>query len=147
MRGRDPGGKIGEEVRDLDREVEPRAGRRDPGLVLAARLHGEADPPPLFGREERERLGDDVGHDARALRAAGDQHAQARGEARIGRLGRGDHGRADRVAGVANLRPRRRVRPLELGEAAGDDGDPRAQEPVGAPEHSVLLVQHARESE
>ena len=46
-------------------------------LVLAARLHGEADPLPLVGLQQRERLGHDIGHDARALRAAGHQQAQA----------------------------------------------------------------------
>ena len=100
---------------------EPRAGRRDPRLVLAARLLGQAQPGALLGRQQRQRRGHDVGHHARALRAAGDQHAQPTvGLLGIGRLGRLEHGRAHGIAGVARLCPSRGVDALEVGKAGRD---------------------------
>ena len=68
-----------------------RAGRRDARLVLAARLLGQADPCRSSALEQRERRGHDVGHDARALRAAGhEQRAAARRRVGIRRRGGGD---------------------------------------------------------
>ena len=73
MGARDARRQIGEEVGELDRELQRGASGGDAPLVFAARLHRQADARALFDAEQRQRRRDDVGHHPSALRAAGDQ--------------------------------------------------------------------------
>ena len=142
MGGGDPGRQIGEEFRDLDRKAHARASRRHARTVLAARLLGEADPLPLVRVQKRERRGHDIGHDARALRAAGHQKVQAPPDMfGIGDRGGGDDRRPHRVAGHAGPG---RIDALEVRKAAGDETDARAQETIGPAHHRILLMQDGR---
>ena len=69
MRAGDARRQVGEEVGELDRELHRGAGGGDTPLVLAARLHRQADARALLGAEQRQRRRNDVGHHARALGA------------------------------------------------------------------------------
>ena len=141
----DPSGQVGEELRDLDRKVHPRASPRDARAILAARLLGEADPLPLVRAQERDRRRHDVGHHARALRTAGHQKVQALPDMLgIRSRGGGDDRWTNGIAGHADLR---RVDALQTRKAASDKFDTRAQETVGASHHRILLMQDGRNPE
>ena len=126
-----------------------RARRGDARPVLAARLLGQRHARALASRKQRERGRRDVRHHARALRAAGDQHAQPPvGEIRIGRRGGLDHARAGRDCRCsASWPPAPAGTPFSSGKPVAISVARAARNAIGAAHHRVLLVQNARRLE
>ena len=129
--------QIGEKRRDLGGNGELGIGAAHPGQILVAGLLHDRKPRPQGRFEEPDRGGHDIGHDAGALAAAENQEPQRIARRRIGRRRGRDDRRPHRIAGQRRLGGQ--VRPLRehVGKRGGDRGDPRRQEPVGAPDHRI----------
>ena len=105
MGGRDPRRQIGEERRNLGRDLRPRINVLDAREVLLPRLLHDDKPHLQMRLESFDRRRHDVRHDARALAAAERQQAQLtrriRGGVRHRR--RRDDRRPHRIAGARGL--------------------------------------------
>ena len=97
MGGRDAHRQVGKEGPDLGVDAKPLIGGAHPRLILAARLLHDDEILARGFRQQFDRGRHDIRHDARALRAAGDEQPQpAVGEIGKGDLRRLDHHRAAR---------------------------------------------------
>ena len=104
MRCRHARRQIGEERRHIGVHFQPGIGALDAGKVLAARLLHDDETGALLIGQQADGGGNHIRHDARPLRAAGDEKAQlVIGETREGQRRRRDHRRAHRIAHMHHL--------------------------------------------
>ena len=92
------------------------------------------------------RRGHDVRHDARTLAAAEHEKPQ-----RVGRVGAdirrsrgGNYCSAHRIAGAPCFPGELRLAFQHAGKTGGDRRDPRGKQPIGPPDHGILLVNERR---
>ena len=112
-------------------------------ILLAGLLHDRK--PRAQGRLERlDRRRHHVGHDARALAAAKNEKPQRIGDRRISRGRCGDDGRPHRITGERRLGGEPRPVAKHVGKGRGDGGDARRQQPVGAADDGIGIVDHGR---
>ena len=115
-------------------------------FILAARLLDEDEPLPARRGQRLDRRRHDIGHDARALRAAGDEKAKlavVESPDRASRAASSTAGRTGLPVECAFGRASAE-RPSSVGKPVAIALHARAQENVGAADHRVLLVQDAR---
>ena len=102
MRGGHARRQIGKERRDLGGDREPRISPADAAQIFLARLLHDGEARLQAGIEPADRSRHDVGHDARALTAAGDEDAQRIGGRRVGHVAAAMHrGRSGLPVSVA----------------------------------------------
>ena len=134
-------------LRELGVDAEPRVGGADPLEVLGPACWRPAARAQL-GRQRARRRRHDIGEDPRALAAAQHQDPEPVRRRRSGGTASGA-----RIAGrtglpVCTLRsPGRAGTSAVACEAGGDGRARRGQQPVGAAEHGVLLVDRGRNAE
>jgi len=112
-------------------------------------LLAHLDAPPQRGRQRREGRRHDIGEDAGALAPAGDQQPER--PVRRGRVvagaAQGCDGGPNRVADAGDTARTVAGDAFGLGERRGDCRGAPGEQPVGAAEHRILLVQHAGDAE
>ena len=142
-------GKIGEERRQFGVNLEPVIDRAHPRHVFFAHLLGEDQPAPQRRLQPLDRGWHDIGHHPRALAAA--DHEQAKRTGGVGRSkfhrGRGEDRRAHRRADGGGLAGQTRIAIEHAGQRGRDRADAARQEPVGAAEHRIGLVNDAGHAE
>jgi hypothetical protein len=138
----DPRRQIGEERRDLGRNVCPCIDLRHACEILLARLLHQCEARLHIMGKPFDRGRDDIGHDARTLAAAEYQkpNRARRFRGDIGNRRRGDDRRPHRIAGPCRLDAQLGLAVEHSGEAGRDGIDPRCEKPVGTPHHRILLV-------
>jgi hypothetical protein len=145
VRRRDTRRQVGEERRDLGFDANSRIRLHHAQRVLAARLLHDIEPRPQIGCHLLDRGRHHIGHHARALAAAGNEHAERAGRVRIGFRGGRKHHRPYRIAGERRLGGERR-RERHVRKAGGDRVHARAEHPVGAPHHGIGVMDHGRDT-
>ena len=123
--------------------------RRDAGTILGPGLLADPQPRPQIRRQRGQRRRHDLAEHPRALAAAGDQQLDRPagfGRRITCRADREDR-RAHRVAGMHRAGLVGGAQPGGLGKAGGDAAGARRQQPVGAAEHRVLLMDQGRQAE
>jgi hypothetical protein len=112
-------------------------------MRCATGLLHDVEQSLAFLGEERKGLGHELGEYVRSLAAAEDEQPER--TIRRGHFVR-THGGDDRLAhGIADVsRPRYVLRPFRMLETGREDSAEPQQQPVGAPDHGVLLVRKDR---
>ena len=141
--------EIVEEARELGREAEGGVGARHPLQVLRPALLRERDPPSLVLGEAGDRRGHDLAQHPRTLAAADHQHRERLVRA-CGPIRRAAQGRdlgPDRIAG--DDAPGRGHALGAAGglEGQGEPGGAARDQPIGATQHRVLLVDQERQAQ
>jgi hypothetical protein len=112
--------------------------------ILIAGLLDDRETRAQRRIERLDRGGHHIGHDPRTLAAAENKEPEPIGHRRIRRGSRGDDRRPDRIAGQRRLGGKPRPIAKHVREGRGDGGHARRQQPVGAPDHGVRIMDDGR---
>ena len=115
-----------------------------PRQILLAGLLDDGQPRAQRRIERLDRGGHHIGHDARALAAAENKKPQPIGHRRIGRGSGGDDRGPHRIAGQRRLGGKPRLIAKHVRKGRGDGGHARRQQPVGAADHGIRVMDDGR---